>query len=147
MRDVIRLVRAYAPDGEATLGKLVFPNGWECLTLELPWRENQRRISCIPEGAYSLELVPSPLVTRLSGGKHRQAWEITNVIGRSHILIHQGNYTHNTEGCLLVGSTHTKVDKGWMVTHSVATYELFVQEMGKLTNPYIDIRNKNIGWP
>lgn len=145
--DIIRLERSYMPDGQATLGKMTFPNGWSCFTLELPWLSNQRSISCIPEGVYGMSLRPSPLVTRLSGGKHKTAWEVLDVEGRSHILVHQGNYTRDTQGCILVGADHTKVDRGWMVTRSVATYEQFVSEMLKLQSPCIDIRNANIGWP
>ena len=147
MKDIVRLTRTYTPDGEATLGKLELPNGWSCYTLELPWKANQRMVSCIPEGAYALGLVSSPLVTRLSGGKHLKAWELLDVPNRSHILLHAGNYLRDTRGCILVGAEHTKSDKGWMVSRSVVTYDQFVVEMAKLDKPYIEIRNSTIGWP
>lgn len=46
------LQRHYFSSG--TNGILSF-NGKEiCKTIELPWKENQRRISCVPEGTYRI---------------------------------------------------------------------------------------------
>ncbi len=40
---------------------ILFYNGDEiCKTIELPWLENQRRISCIPEGTYVIKKRYSP---------------------------------------------------------------------------------------
>lgn len=72
--------------------------------LELPWRENQRGISCIPPGKY--------LVTYLrksASGKYRDVYHIQSVPGRFGILIHKGNvagdktmgFKTNSDGCLL----------------------------------------------
>lgn len=73
-------------------------------TLELPWRDNERRISCIP---------PSPGSSATYTLSHRAAHEsasfkyphfiLEDVPGRSHILIHRGNIYRDTMGCILVG--------------------------------------------
>lgn len=74
-----------------------------CKTLELPWKGNQRNISCIPVGTYTVEKRFTP--TR---GDH---FHILNVPGRSSILIHSGNYYSHTLGCVLVGEKFSDVNK------------------------------------
>lgn len=64
---MITLTRYYTPMG-ATLGTLEIadtPRGvWSCVTIELPWKDNQRSVSCIPEGDYKMRLRRSPVVER-----------------------------------------------------------------------------------
>lgn len=78
-----------------------------CKTLELPYRDNERNISCIPEGHY--DVVPR---TSKKYGNHLH---VTGVEGRSLILIHYGNYVGSpnprtglpdVRGCILVGKAH-----------------------------------------
>lgn len=73
-----------------------------CVTLELPWRDNQRRVSSIPDGHYRCARVNSP--------KFGDTFEITGVPGRSHVLFHAGNDTGDTEGCVLVGNQYADLD-------------------------------------
>ena len=75
---------------------------YECKTLELPWRENQRRVSCIPSGNYKA-------VKHISPKFGRTFW-IKDVPNRSEILIHSGNYNSHTLGCPLVGQTLTDIN-------------------------------------
>ena len=75
-------------------GKEVF----SCKTLELPWLNNARRISCIPEGEYTCKAHVSP--------KFGQTYHVLNVKNRDAILIHHGNFNKDTLGCILVGSKH-----------------------------------------
>jgi hypothetical protein len=69
---------------EGTFGRIVCANGPELHSLELPWRENKPQISSIPKGVYLCELVDSP--------KFGRVYEVRNVPGRSHILIHAANW-------------------------------------------------------
>lgn len=71
-------------------------------TLELPWRENKNRISCIPVGKYK--------VKRRYSKAHKEHFHILNVPGRDLILIHLGNYKKNTLGCILPGLDHKDID-------------------------------------
>ena len=80
---------------QSTIGFLTY-RSFSCYTLELPWHENQRMISCIPVGRYPLALVDSPRFGRPMP-------EVQGVIERSSILIHPGNWPSDTEGCILVG--------------------------------------------
>jgi hypothetical protein len=77
-----------------TTGTLTMP-GFECKTLELPFRGNQREISCIPPGTYTCRRVNSP--------RFEETFEITGVPNRSHVLIHAGNKPAHTKGCILLG--------------------------------------------
>lgn len=69
-------------------------------TLEEPWKDNSQGISCIPKGTY--HCVPHGWEEN-SHFHEKQCWEITNVPNRTSILIHTGNSTADTLGCILVG--------------------------------------------
>lgn len=68
---------------------------FHCKTLELPWKENKVRQSCVPSGTYDV-------VFRTSARFSRH-YHLTDVPGRTYILIHPGNYHSQIEGCILVG--------------------------------------------
>lgn len=68
---------------------------YECRVLELPDKNNQPGISCIPEGEYD--------VTPYTSVKFKQCFAVNKVPGRSAILIHAGNTVDDTRGCLLPG--------------------------------------------
>ncbi len=93
------LVRTEENDSQ-TLGHFTLFDGprklFECYTLELPDRGNQRNISRIPSGTY-------PVKKRYSE-KYKNHYQIWDVPNRSYILIHTGNYMTHTRGCVLVGS-------------------------------------------
>ena len=72
------------------------------MTLELAWRDNQRRISCIPEGKYELHPWQSAkfgkcLRVTMPGG------DATITGGRTGILMHKGNRFDQILGCILPG--------------------------------------------
>lgn len=84
-------------------------DGFFCKTLELPWRDNTRSISCIPSGKYTVKIRKSP--------KYGTVYWVTKVPNRSWILIHSGNvagdvskgYRTHVNGCILLGKKH-----GWL---------------------------------
>lgn len=71
-------------------------------TLELPWKENQRRVSCIPVGTYKILKHNSP--------KFGECLWIKDVPNRSEILIHPANYTRQLLGCIAVGMDHKDIN-------------------------------------
>lgn len=83
-----------------TRGSLFVLDGHEllyrCKTLELPSNGNQRNVSCIPEGVYDVVKIESP--------KRGTVFFVQDVPGRDSILIHVGNYTTDTQGCIIPGS-------------------------------------------
>lgn len=112
-----------------TLGRLVVFDGKEILlkvlTLELPDLGNQKNISCIPEGKYEVHRIYSP--------KFGNCFHLQDVPGRSAILIHRGNYTKDTMGCILVGLNHIDIDNDGLKDVSDSTIA-----MNKLLNTITD---------
>ena len=78
-----------------TQGVLCSENRALCVTLENPWLGNARNMSSIPEGRYHVQ--------PFSGAKYKNVWQVMDVPGRSYILLHAGNSTADTDGCILVG--------------------------------------------
>ena len=76
-------------------------------TLELPWKNNKTFVSCIPEDSYDV-------VTRYSKsfGSH---FLLKNVDNRTYILIHQGNFYTDIEGCILIGKDLADINNDGLV--------------------------------
>lgn len=77
----LHLFRTYFEDG--TNGDLWCGEQLVCHTIELPWRDNKRNISCIPDGVYSIH-------KRYSEKFGWHLW-LPCVVGRVWILIHPAN--------------------------------------------------------
>lgn len=107
-----------------TRGKLYIDGVFECYTLE----DEEREVkvwgeTCIPKGRYEVKL-------RTEGGFHNSyknkfsfhkgMLHITKVPNFEYILIHIGNYTRNTAGCLLVGKSQ---NKNGVLNHSTMAYK------------------------
>jgi len=92
---IIILKRISHTEG-ATFGNLIYNMIPFCVTLELPWRDNQRNISCVPEGIYTAN-------RRFSPKRKRDVYELVGVPGRDLIQIHIGNKPSDIRGCILVG--------------------------------------------
>lgn len=80
---------------------------YECKTIELPWNNNQRNISCIPTGEYIIQKHISP--------KFGKSFHVLNVPNRSEILIHKGNFNRDTRGCILPGINFGDIDGDGLV--------------------------------
>ena len=85
-----------------TVGNLYDGDDLICHTMELPWLKNNVNVSCIHGGVYQIK----PVISEKFGNTYK----ITNVIGRTHILFHKGNTTHDTEGCILPCDTFGILD-------------------------------------
>lgn len=77
------------------LGVLLLNGAPLCFTIEKPWKNNNHFISCVPEGTYK--------VKRVNHRKFGETYEVTNVPNRAGIFFHCGNYSAETEGCILIG--------------------------------------------
>ena len=93
---------------EGVIGMLKNGSKFLAYTLELEWRDNQRRKSCIPKGTYEIAYRDfggyyNRYNERFDNHKKR-VLELQNVKDRSAILIHIGNRPKDTLGCILVGS-------------------------------------------
>ena len=88
---VLELTRTYFPNG--TNGKLECKGKSICNTIELPWRENETRVSCIPEGKY--------FIKKRYSQKFQWHLEVLDVKNRSLILFHPANNAlQELNGCI-----------------------------------------------
>lgn len=95
-------IKRFSHETKQTLGELsLFDNNgkeiFNCKTLELPWLDNATQKSCIPTGTYK--------VIQRTSQKFKKHFHVTEVPGRSYILIHAGNYHWDILGCILVGDS------------------------------------------
>ena len=101
--DIIRFLE----NEEQTIGKFIVFDDFDYevaqgYVLELPDRNNQTSISRINEGEYDC-------IKRYSE-KYGDHFHVLNVLDRSYILIHVGNYYTNTRGCILPGDSISDID-------------------------------------
>jgi hypothetical protein len=97
----LKLIR-HQQDDKQTLGKLFDGDKLLAHTLELSWKDNQRKVSCIPASCYKVVKRNSP--------KYGDHFHILDVPNRDFILIHHGNYHIDILGCILVGQAHIDID-------------------------------------
>ena len=99
----ILLIRTYHAAG--VNGVLLLEGTELCKTIELPWKNNQPRVSCIPEGRYRLRRRHSP--------RFREHFEVMDVKDRKYILFHAGNHAgKELRGCIAPVLQHTGEGKG-----------------------------------
>ena len=91
----LKLKRLHLDD--CTIGVMEYGLDLKLFTLELPWKNNKQSVSCIPSGFYQCRKIDS----RSLG----ECIKVENVVGRTNILIHKGNYTFQIQGCILVGDS------------------------------------------
>ena len=127
----IVLERVYLPD--RTLGSLYRNGEAIAKTLELPWLDNRRGVSCIPEGVYQVISQPP------KEGRPYPYFRLPNVPGRSGILIHRGTEPTHSKGCILVASRFRNINTSqpsleesgkklqWMIDNLPSEFELEVQ--------------------
>ena len=121
---------------KSTIGEL-FVNGERfCDTLELPWKDNQRSISCIPEGEYPVRI----RLPRESATRDYMHLLVKDVKDRDYILFHIGNTAKDTRGCILVGQGSQQD----FVSNSTLAMGLLMKEIINLggTNINLIIKNK-----
>ena len=120
---------------KSTIGELFINGERICDTLENPWVDNQRNISCIPEGVYPVRLrLPRESATR--DYVHLLVQEVPN---RDWILFHRGNTAKDTSGCILVG-LGSQQD---FVSNSVLAMDLLIKEVIHLGAENINLIIKN----
>ena len=76
-------------------GVFIYNRSVVCHSLELPWRDNAREISCIPAGLYPISKEIHP--------RFASVFRLSSVPERAGILIHPGNSVYDTKGCILPG--------------------------------------------
>ena len=124
---------------QGTFGVLSAPN-FECCVAELPWRDNENNISCIPTGTYLCQFIHS--------STYGPCYWLRDVPGRSEILIHTGNFagdesrgwiTHSA-GCLLLGERFGAFKGQEAVLLSRKTLRCFVDKVMQRKNFNLEIK-------
>ena len=88
-----------------TNGKILYKDRLMMYSIELPWKDNLARVSCIPEGRYELVKRWSP--------KFNRHLQVMNVPQRDGILIHPANDAlQELKGCIAPVSFLTGAGKG-----------------------------------
>ena len=88
----------YYPD--CTLG-IMTVGGFQAYSIERPWLNNKKAVSCIPKGVY--KFVPHNWESSAKF-KFAKVWRLLDVPNRTAILIHNGNTSKDVIGCIAVGS-------------------------------------------
>ena len=120
---------------KSTIGELFLNGERMCDTLENPWLDNQRNISCIPAGVYDVRL----RLARESATRDYLHLLVQDVPNRDWILFHRGNTAKDTSGCILVG-LGTEQD---VVHNSVLAMDLLIKEIVNLGGENINLIIKN----
>ena len=120
---------------ESTIGRLFINGESFCDTLENPWLDNQRNISCIPEGQYKVRL----RLARESATREYLHLLVQDVPNRNWILFHRGNTAKDTSGCILVGNGREQD----VVENSRLAMDLVIKEILNLGGENINLIIKN----
>lgn len=110
---------------------------FQSYTLELPWKDNKQRISCIPVGTYRVIKHTSP--------KFGKCFWVQDIPNRSEVLIHKGNFYTDILGCILPGRDFIDINgDGYLdVTSSADTMEDLLQILPDQFE--LDIKNSTKG--
>ena len=120
---------------KSTIGELFLNGERICDTLENPWVDNQRNISCIPEGQYPVRI----RLPRESATRDYIHLLVKDVKDRDYILFHIGNTAKDTSGCILVG-LGSQQD---VVNNSRLAMDLLIKEIINLGGENINLIIKN----
>lgn len=130
---------------------VVKDTAWNCNTLELPWRDNQPKLSRIPPGIYP---------ARLMWSKHfmRDLYHLLDVPDREAIEVHNGTWAGDKTkglatdvlGCILQGLGYQRIDPHPLqlaIVNSRITVDSFIKHMdGKPFDLEIrDVQNAHAG--
>lgn len=72
-------------------------------TLELPWKDNQKDISCVPAGTYHV-------TKTFSNHFQKDVFLLSGVPNRDNVEIHVGNTVKDILGCIIVGMEYSMSD-------------------------------------
>lgn len=131
----LELIRTYYPEG--TNGEVRYEGQLVCSSIELPWLENKRSVSCIPEGRYELR--------KRYTERRQHHLMVANVPGRSGILIHPANNAQKELlGCIAPVTTLTGPgtgDQSRLANEKLK--ELVLAAMNRNEKVFINIKSKN----
>jgi hypothetical protein len=113
--------RFFMRPNKPTLGTMEVDRDYCCYSFELPWKLNEKYISCIPLGEYHGYWDPE-----------EEKYRIEPVEGRTGIQIHVGNSVKDTTGCICTG-IHFEED-GEFIYFSTSAFDKLKMMLG--TDPF-----------
>lgn len=129
---VIELQRLYRDgwtDGEMLINGILV-----CRSIELRWANNERNISCVPEGVYPVAIIQHP--------KFGECLQINGVKGRSGILVHVANDAQKElRGCIAPVFSLTGNGKG-QYSRLALNYVIENLRISDEKEHFIDIKSK-----
>ena len=127
---------------KSEIGLLYIDGKFQNFTIERPWLDNQRSVSCIPEGKYMLGLRedPTPLTMQYREIYDFFQWHlwIKDVKDRSGIYMHHGNYPKDILGCVAVAATYD-INTPDFIGNSRKTYSKLYQKLKPQIEKFGDI--------
>ena len=96
---MLKLVRAYLDN--CCIGKLYHQGELQLYTVERPWLNNEKNISCIPPGIYNIQ--------QFNSKKHPDSFLLINrnlgvgndpLSQRTACLFHSANFPYEVNGCI-----------------------------------------------
>lgn len=109
------------PLDDCTVG-ILDAGDFRLCTIELPWINNEKLVSCIPKGTYICK-------NNHKSPSQGSCISITSVVNRSDILIHVANFTSDLLGCIGVGDSIRDLNSKPMVTNSKTSLKLLMKEL------------------
>ncbi len=119
----------------ATFGVIIGAGRLICLTLELPWRDNQKDVSCVPVRVY--RLMRRDLWKRSK--RYGHTYQLANVPDRTGVLIHPANSVDELEGCIAPGLHLGEFRNQRCLLKSAPAFGLVKQYLGGAPEAYLSI--------
>jgi hypothetical protein len=126
---VVRLTRIEERKG--TFGVLTICGQAFCVTLELPDKLNKQNESNIPPGQYVCKKIISP--------KFGETFQVIDVINRSMVLFHAGNFLKDIRGCIILAQYYGKLRGERAVLNSGKTFRRFMEIMKDVDKFYLTV--------
>ena len=123
----IKLIRESFCD-TFTEGKLLINDVFECYTVEDTDRKMEDDLTVKVNGKTAIPKGTYEIVLSMSNRFQKILPEVLNVPGFAGIMIHSGNSSADTEGCIILGSTNDRNDDDWVGGSKIA----LTQFMAKL---------------
>lgn len=131
----LQLRRRYFPGG--CNGRIYCGDIFICHTIELPWKDNERRTSCIPEGRYELKKRYSP--------KFKWHLLVKDVPERSVVLIHPANDAlRELRGCIAPVCSLTGEGRGLLSKNALTRLVAVVYAGLKKEPVFITIQSETL---
>lgn len=128
------ILRRIASTEHGAFGVLIDNNIPFALTLERPWLDNERNVSCIPAGVYACN--------RYHSEKHPNTFQVMNVPERSAILFHTGNLLEHSAGCILIGEIFDPYKGEPAILSSRKGFEEFMKKLEDKQDFQLLIQNR-----